>query len=297
MNIRYLTYFVEVGKEKNFTKAAKNLHLSQPALSKVIKNLENDLGVSLIDRSAKNFKLTDQGEILLENATRTLEVIQSEINKLYATIDCIKGKLVIGVPPVIGTIFFAPMISKFREKYPNINVIIIEEGANFIKNKLKESKIDIGMILLPVYDDTLKTISIANSENVLVVSKQHKLSKKQSVTMEELKDENFISLDSSYMLYDKLYALCDKAGYQPKIGHISSQWDFIIEMVSYNQGVALLPKPIVNKFHNDNVNVLSIRNADVEWNIGIAIKNDRCLSYATREFINLIKNEYKFTFT
>lgn len=59
MNIRYLTYFVEVAKEKNFTRAANNLHLSQPALSKVMKNLELDLGVSLIDRTAKHFKLTD----------------------------------------------------------------------------------------------------------------------------------------------------------------------------------------------------------------------------------------------
>ena len=172
MNIRYLTYFVEVAKEKNFTRAANNLHLSQPALSKVIKNLEIDLGISLIDRTAKHFKLTDQGEIFYENAKKAIENINLELEELSCSINSTKGRIIIGIPPVIGTVFFPSIIAKFRNEYPDIELIMIEEGANTIKDKVKESEIDIGVVMLHLKSEELTTIEVINSENVLIVHKE-----------------------------------------------------------------------------------------------------------------------------
>ncbi|HAG44359.1 MAG TPA: LysR family transcriptional regulator, partial [Clostridium sp.] len=130
MSIRNLTYFVEVAKEKNFTRAANNLHLSQPALSKVIKNLENDLKVQLIDRQGKQFKLTDAGEIFYNNCETALETINKELEKLYDSVNFQKGKIIVGIPPVIGTAIFPTLLSNFKKTYPDIEIILIEGGAN-----------------------------------------------------------------------------------------------------------------------------------------------------------------------
>lgn len=291
MNIKSLTYFAEVAREKNFTRAANNLHLSQPALSKVIKNLEIELGISLIDRSAKHFKLTNQGEIFFENTKKSLYNINRELDKLYSTINSTKGKLIVGIPPIISTVFFPPIISKFRHKYPDIDFIIIEEGANSIKDKVNESEVDIGIVMLPIEDENLKTIKIISSESVFIVNNQHRLAIKDKVSIKELKNEDFISLDENYMLYDKLKLICKEAGYEPNIVYKSSQWDFIIEMVSYNQSVALLPKPIVDMFKNKNIKGLYIENPEIPWDIGIVIKKDRYLSYAMKEFIKLVQED------
>lgn len=291
MNIRYLTYFVEVAKEKNFTRAANNLHLSQPALSKVMKNLELDLGVSLIDRTAKHFKLTDQGEIFFQNTKKALENINSELEQLNCSIDSTKGRLIVGVPPVIGTVYFPSIIAKFKIKYPDIEFIMIEEGANTIKDKVNESEIDIGIVILPIESDDLLTIEIINSENVLIVHKDNKLVGQKSVSIKDLKEEVFITLNEHYMLYDKLHLLCREAGFEPKIEFKSSQWDFVAEMVSLNQGVAILPKPIVERFKNENIKAIPLKDPKIPWDIGIVTKKDRYLSYGMKEFIKFVEQE------
>lgn len=291
MNVRYLTYFVEVAKEKNFTRAANNLHLSQPALSKVIKNLEIDLGISLIDRTAKNFKLTDQGEIFFTNAQNALENINSEFEQLYCSIDSTKGKLVVGIPPVIGTVYFASMIAKFKSKYPDIEFTMIEAGANNVKSKVNDSEVDIGVVILPAEDEGLNVIEIINSEIVLVINKEHKLAQKDNIYLNDLNGEGFITLNENYMIYDKLNLLFEDGGFDPNITYKSSQWDFVAEMVALNQGIAILPKPIVKRFNNENIKEVKIKDYKMPWDVALILKKDKYLSYGMKEFIKFVKEE------
>ena len=293
MNIRHIAYFVEVAKERNFTKAANNLHLSQPALSKVIKNLELDLGVSLIDRAAKQFKLTDQGEIFFENSKNALNNINEELDQLNCSINCTKGRLVVGIPPVIGTVYFTSIIAKFKKKYPNIDFIVIEEGANSIRDKVKTSELDIGIVILPTKSEGLNVIKMIESENVLIAHKDNKLVNLNKVTVKDLKEENFITLNKRYMLYDTLKRLCRENGFETKIAFESSQWDFVAEMVSLNQGIAILPEPIVHRYKDDNIRRVVLEDVKIPWEIAIILKKDRYISYAMKEFVKICEEESK----
>ena len=294
MNVRYLTYFVEVAKEKNFTRAANNLHLSQPALSKVIKNLEYDLGISLIDRTSKTFKLTNQGEIFFINAQNALDNINSEFEQLYCSIDSTKGKLVVGIPPVIGTVYFASIIAKFKEKYPDIDLTMIEAGANNVRSQVKNSEIDIGVVILPTEDEKLDVIEIINSEIVLVINKNHTLAQKEDIYLDDLRNEVFITLNENYMIYDKLHLLFEDGGFESNIAYKSSQWDFVAEMVALNQGIAILPKPIVERFNNNNIKEVRIKDYKMPWDIALLTKKDKYLSYCMKEFIKFTKEEGKY---
>jgi len=293
MSIRNLTYFVEVVREGNFTRAARNLNLSQPALSKVIKNLECELKVQLIDRRTKHFKLTDAGEIFYDNSQKALESINKELEKLYDSVNFEKGRIIVGIPPVIGTAIFPTLLSDFKKRYPNIEIVLIEGGANIIKDMVDKVEVDIGIVMLPFESDDFLTIPMIYSNSKLIVHKSHELVSKKTVRLEELKEEQFVILSEEYMLYNQIIYACKTKGFKPKIIFKSSQWDFVAKMVSINEGIAILPAPIIRIFNSNEISNLSIIEPELPWNIGMIVKKDKYISYAMRKFIEFVKTEVK----
>ena len=129
MDIRHLTYFIEVAKYKSFTQASKSLHLSQSTLSKVVKSLEEELNVELIDRSAKKIKLTDAGEIVFAESEKIMESLNDLSIHLYDLMNLKKGKIKAGIPPIIGFLFFPKIIKGFNNLYPDIKIKISEDDS------------------------------------------------------------------------------------------------------------------------------------------------------------------------
>lgn len=289
MNIRELSYFIEVAKEGSFTKASKNLFVCQSALSKSIKSFENDLDIKLIDRTSKNFKLTPEGQLLFENGVIALKVINEQLDMLLDSVSLEKGKMKLGVPPVISTIYFTSLIQSFKENYPSINLQITEAGANTVKNKVNDGDIDIGVVILPFNSDNFNIIPIFQAEVVVIVNKKHPLAKKEEVSLLELKNEHFISLDETYMLYDRVKIRCNQVDFTPNIISTSSQWDFVAEMVALNQGIAILPKPILSRFHSKKIKILKIKEG-FPWNIAFIVRKDKYISKAIKLFIEFTKN-------
>ena len=111
MDIRQLTYFVEVAKHQSFTKAALALHVTQPTLSKMVKNLEEEMEVVLFDRSARQIGLTDAGEVVYEQAQKIIYSLDDLSASLYDVMNLKKGRIKIGLPPVISTLFFPTIIA------------------------------------------------------------------------------------------------------------------------------------------------------------------------------------------
>ena len=113
IDIRQLICFVEVAKQESFTKAAETLYLTQPTISKVVKSLEDELNVSLIRRSTKKVEITDVGKVVLTQAQNIVESIQNLENELNDVLQLRKGKVNIGMPGVIGSLYFAPILHFF----------------------------------------------------------------------------------------------------------------------------------------------------------------------------------------
>ena len=257
---------------KNFTKAAANLYISQSALSKTVKAMESELGVQLIDRTVNHFKLTPEGEIFYQKGLIAIKNINSELEDLYGSLGTEKGHITVGIPPVIGTAYFTSIIYKFRNMYPDVELKIIEAGANTIKKWVSEGEVDIGVVILPVSNDDFNVIPIVTAENVLLVNKNHPLAQYDEVSFKMLKDERFISLNSTFMLYDQIISLCRISGFEPNIVCESSQWDFITEMVVLDQGVSILPRPILKRYNSDKLKLISLKDPSFSWNIAIILK-------------------------
>lgn len=291
MTLKQLTYFLEIAKMKNFTKAAANLYISQSALSKTVKAMESELGVQLIDRTVNHFKLTPEGEIFYQKGLIAIKNINSELEDLYGSLGTEKGHITVGIPPVIGTAYFTSIIYKFRNMYPDAELKIIEAGANTIKKWVSDGEVDIGVVILPVSNDDFNVIPIVTAENVLLVNKNHPLAQYDEVSFKMLKDERFIALNSTFMLYDQIISLCRISGFEPNIVCESSQRDFITEMVVLDQGVSILPRPILKRYNSDKLKLISLKDPSFSWNIAIILKKDKYISRIIKSFIELSKKE------
>ncbi|MDD6058120.1 MAG: LysR family transcriptional regulator [Clostridiales bacterium] len=290
MNLKQLSWFVELVKSSNFSKTAKKLYIDQSTLSKGIKALETGMGVPLIDRTANSFRLTPQGETLYRLGEGILKNIEDQLEYLQ---DCVNteqgGKVRVGIPPVIDTAYFADILPKFEREYPNIELEVLEIGANIVRNKVDSGEIDVGVVILPILSDSFDVIPIFKNDNVLVVSKNHPFAKKESVAFHELKNEPMLSLDSSYMLYNRTISLCGEAGFEPTFKLLSSQWDMLARLCELNYGVAILPRPIMSYFHSDNIKCLSLRNPEFPWNIAMIVRKDKYLTNPIRKFQEFVK--------
>lgn len=288
MNIKSLAYFIEVAKEKSFTKASKNLFVCQSALSKSIKNFEFELDITLIDRTSKEFKLTPEGEIFYENGLIALKHINEQLSMLLDSVSLEKGKINVGVPPVISTIYFTSIIQQFRAAYPSIELNVIEAGANTVKSKVESGQIDIGVVILPFSSENFDVTKIFEAEIVAVVNKVHHLAQHNEISLIDIKNEPFISLNETYMLHDIIMLKCSEAGFTPNTIYKSSQWDFIAELVALNQGITILPKPILSKFHSKNIKTLKIKDG-FPWDIAFVVRKDKYISKAIKLFIDFTK--------
>ena len=294
MDIRHLTYFIEVAKYKSFTKASKSLHLTQSTLSKVVKSLEEELNVVLIDRSAKKIKLTDAGEIVLAEGEKIIESLDDLSIHLFDLMNLKKGKIKVGIPPIIGFLFFPKIIKGFNNLYPDIKIKISEDDSKKVKQDVKDGILDLGVVMLPVDEKEYDVVPFVNGELALFVHNSHRLAKKEKVEMKELQNETFILFKQPH-IHDLIIQECLRAGFRPEIAYEVSEWAFISEMIGENLGVAICPKPIVNKIDQDLIKAIPIDNPIFPWNLGLISKKKKHASPAVREFIKYISSEFPFS--
>lgn len=288
MDIRQLSYFAEVAKHKSFTKASQTLYLSQSTISKMIKNLEEELGVILIDRSGKQIELTDEGEIVFDYAQDILHRLDDLSASLYDVMHLKKGKVKIGLPPVIGTLTFPSIMMEFRRQYPEIHLELAEVGAKKVEQYVEDREVDFGVVMLPVEETKFDVVPFVQEDLWLLIHASHPLAKSRSVSLAELSEEDFLLLTDEFTLPHRVVDECRQAGFEPKISYQSSQWDFIAEMISKNLGVTLFPKSICERYHSDDVKTVPLSKS-IPWKLGVILAKNRYVSYAARQFIQLIK--------
>ncbi|MGG0365939.1 LysR family transcriptional regulator [Priestia endophytica] len=284
MDFRHLHYFTTVAKQQSFTKAAHKLHVSQPSLSKMVKALEDELGVTLIDRSGKQIQLTDAGMIVYKEATTILHSLYDLSNSLYDLMNLKKGKIKIGIPPIVGTLFFPTIIKSFRDAYPDIVIEMIEFGGAKVTKMVEVGEVDVGVIVLPIEENIFDITKLGGEPMKVVIHEDHPLSDQESLSLLDLKDDSFIIFHEDFAMHDIIYKECIKHGFAPNVAYKSSQWDFIAEMVAANLGVALFPTSICRKLYQPSLKIKELKNY-IPWQLAVITRKNRYISFATKTFI------------
>lgn len=292
MDIRHLHYFLEVAKQKNMTKAAEILHVSQPALSKMVKSLEEELGMTLFIRSNKASEVTDAGLIVMEYAQKVITLLDEMTTTLSDMTNLQRGSIHIGIPPIAGSLFFPKVIAAFHSAFSNIKINITEYPAPKLTKKVLDGEIDLGIAVLPIHEDGFLTYPIVNEKMKLLLPIDHPFANNKLVQLHQLKNEEFIFISEDFALHDIIWSHCIQAGFQPKVLFKSTQWDFMTEMVAARLGVTILPESLCSKMDNGLIQILDIEPM-IPWDLAVIMKKDKYISNAARTFIDFMLKQTK----
>lgn len=292
MDILHLHYFIEVARQKSFTKASHVLHVSQPSISKVVKTLENELGAPLFERLGREVLLTDVGRAVFEQAQKVVNDFHDLTNEMQDVVHLKRGNLTIGLPPMVGARFFPQIIGKFKKLHPQIALRLIEVGSKQVELDVKSGVIDLGAVALPLTESGIESYTFLREPLQLLLPREHPLAEKAPVPISDLAAEDFILYRDDFSLNDLIYAECAKNHFLPNVVCQSAQWDFIAELVAARLGVALLPATICRGLDPQRFIHVPLESMPIPWHLAMIWKKDKYLSFAAREWIRLAKEHF-----
>ncbi|MDV3443808.1 LysR substrate-binding domain-containing protein, partial [Pseudomonas otitidis] len=241
MEFHQLRSFVEVVRQGGFTQAAKTLHATQSTISKQVAQLEQRLGVLLLERNGPNLRLTDAGTLVLRRADELLRLRQDLYSELDDLSQLARGELRLGLPLLGGEVMFAELFAAYRQRYPNIVVRLFEGGSKLMEEALLRGELDIGGSLTP-NDPALAFQPFCNEPLDVLLPEAHELAGCDGIALAQLKDAPFLLYQQSFTLNDRLLLACRQAGFTPREVGRSGQADFLAALVAAGQGVVLLPR-------------------------------------------------------
>ena len=293
MDIQHIKYFLAVAEHRNFSKAAESLFVTQPILTRCIKNLETELGAPLIIRTSKSFALTDVGMTLYQYGKALVESHQD----LYRKIDDVKsgnaGMVQIASPGVLLDIYFPKLVTEFRMANPNISINISEIGSIPTSEAVLNGEVDIGLVMLPVegFQD-LDIYPIVRDEVQVLVRMDHPYATQSSVHINELRNDSIITYNSTTTLHNAFIHLCLEHGFTPTIAYQSMMPTFIIETLSYGECVGILPGPMFRYFPSENLTSVGIE-PKLPWEIALITKKGRYFSHAAQRFLTFAREYFQ----
>lgn len=288
MEIQQLYYYMELCKQKNFTEAGYACNMTQGALSKQIRKLENELGITLIRRNTRKFELSKEGEIFLSYAkkmTGTYEEMLKNVQK--------NQEIKIGCMPVLAPYHFARLVADFRKEYPDIKLVIDERIASDIQENsdrydfliLRENMMEDQkkFRFSPLYDDKL----------CAVLYEKHPLYGRDRLQLKELKDDVFIFPERGSGSYEVFYKSCEKAGFEPKIAFEFPQANTIMSFVSEGVGVTITFSTVYREAKCAGVKMIPLED-ELHSVISLFYRKNKPLDYAKKQFLNYVR-EHLYT--
>ena len=252
MDIKQLEYFIViVDSNFNLSEAADRIHISQSALSQMIKNFEKKESTLLFKRKHNKLEgLTLAGELLYKHAgiiTRQYENMFFEIRNLDAQL---KGEIRIGIPPFIISTIFSQIISLLKRQYPDIEITILEFGAYQLKKMLVAKEVDIAILLTPHELDLqlIEEVHLLENELCAFVHEAHELATKKSLAWSNLNQAPLAIFDQTYMIHHLLMAAFKKQKIEPNILIKSNYWDFLLRSIVGTDIITILPTVTVDYF-------------------------------------------------
>lgn len=244
MDLRHLNYFLVLAEELHFGRAAERLNISQPPLSRMIQQIENDLGVLLFERTKRSVILTSAGLELLSDAKQMVLQMQTIKKRLSIFGKGETGTLKIGYVGAVMHTKLPALLETFAARYPNINLQFEEQTNNNLVHGINNGTLDVAFVRTWLYADNLLEKVILNEPFVAVVPEKHQLAQKTKIAVKDLKNENFITFtrECGPTIFDSFLLLCSHAGFTPHISHHASQFNSVLRLVESGFGVSLLPK-------------------------------------------------------
>ena len=249
IELRHLSYFLAVAKELHFRKAAEKLYISQPGLSRQIKQMEAELDVVLFERNNRNVRLTKAGEYLQKELEATLENLYAVLANAKRIGEGIEGDLNFGYVGSAMQNIIPNLLIQIRNEYPKIHFNLKEMDNQKQINALLSFTTDLGFVRLEKVPENLEISPILEENFCLVLPENHKIDSDNYKGLHHFKDESFILFDSKYSssYYKKVMQIFEEAGFVPKLSHNTIHSSSIFKLIENNFGISIVPKSLAQE--------------------------------------------------
>jgi len=287
MELRALRAFVTLAQTGSFTVTADKLHVTQPTVSKLLRQLEEKFGHPLFVRSTRKVSLTSAGRLLLVHAEAILAEMQQMEREISDLNEVTQGELHIGILP-LGPRYFVALISQFKQRYPGVDIRLFEEGTHAIEEKLINGELEVGAMVVPIDRTRFDSCPALDDQLMLLAPARSRWARYPEVPMRDLEDESLILFTSSYVANDRIMAACAQAGFKPHVAGRSGQIGLIVEMVRAGVGVAFLPGSELTHLDRYEFAVCKLVEPEIEWRVAFGWLKYAALSPAARKWIETV---------
>lgn len=299
MDLEKMNYFMQVAQCEHMTQAANDLHMTQPALSRIISQMEGELGVKLFDRKGRTLQLNDNGKIVYESTVRIFEELRSMHEKLSDLTDGTRGNITFASSfPQRDPDWVMDVIQKFIRTHMEVEFFQIQKNTADIREELEAHRIDIALCDRPVIGSSIQWKEIYSERLGVILSVDHPLAKQPVLGLTDLASEPFYCNDDRAIEQDITTYICETSGFKP---HIIFRGDFpalIAEAVGQGRGIAFVSESAYrygfnaegNPTWNPRITYRPIRDEHCRRTFGIAVLKDRYLPKVVQEFYDMLVN-------
>ena len=285
MELSYLKEFIVLSETGNYLEAADQLYISQSSLYRHIKALEDELGVTLFERTTRKVILNTPGSMLLPYARQIVGLHQKYQNDLYTYKENIQGTLSIGSIPAMQQYNILYLVIQYEQNHPHYSLNMIEDDPIRLTTMVQDGELDMAFIRTtePV-KPPLTSVAYAKDYLTAIVPASHPLASQDTIALSDLKDENLLLLSTETYMYQLCVNACHQAGFDPNIKYTSRRGENLLALVQKNLGIALLTrKPIQNRQPADTVAISIV--PEISTTISLIYRKDHTLSIPSREFL------------
>lgn len=292
MEIRQLMYFIQIVKSGTYSAAAKQLYLSQPALSKAVKHLEEELGAKLLVQGDKRSEPTDVGRVLFERGQQLIR----EYNDLLGAVDEAnsrnRGRLHFGIPYRLGQILFYRLTADFSRAFPEMELVVSGHGSAHIREEVLAGRLDIGATLIPPEPEPgLEATVIMRDQFFLLLPRAHPLAGREGVRFAQLREEQFILLNEEFVMTRMTRQSCAMAGFAPRVKIVANRSDFIAELVADGQGIAVIAGGRYRFEHDSRLSCAALLDGIVDIDIALITRAGADRSTAAARFVEFAQEQ------
>lgn len=245
VELRHLRYFVAVAEETHFGRAAERLGIAQPPLSKQLQDLERELGYSLFDRSRRPVELTAAGDALLQHARTILESVEIGVREVRRAGAGHSGRVSIGYPPSLAYSGLTEVLRAFRERSPEVAIVVHEMAPMDQIDALKRGDLDVGFIRAPLHEPQLASENVRTEKLVLALPADHRLAVRERIALSAVANEPFVFFPRARGpgFFDFLMGFCRDSGFTPRIVQEAPQID-VLALVAAGFGLSIMPDSV-----------------------------------------------------
>ncbi len=287
MELYQLGYFIEIARQRSFTRAAERLHMAQPALSQQMKNLESELGTVLFIRGRKETQLTAAGKAFLPRAEALLTQAEAAKAVVSDVAHMRGGRLVIAAIPSVSACLLPDAIRQFSRQHPQVRLQLLEESSERVAEGVESGRADLGFLQLPASKAVFEAKTLLDEPFVALASRSRALAGKKELTLRQLAHESFIFYKGRAR--DTAVEACRKAGFEPLVVCESGELETIRAFVAAGLGVALLPR-LASGHLPKSIQAITLRDPHMRRQIAAVWKKGSTLSPAAHALLEMISS-------